>query len=163
MSLKIIAAMAEDQVIGKDNQMPWHIPEDLAYFKQQTMRQVVIMGRNTLLSMGGALPGRTNVVLSREFAFKHDGVKVLHSLAAAAAQFPDAFIIGGAKVFAQALPIVDTLLITHIHAAIEGDTHFPAIDFRHWDKRTIATIESSNGYKLSFCEYTRKHKPPIQT
>jgi dihydrofolate reductase len=157
LSLKIIVAMAEDRVIGKDNRMPWHIPEDLAYFRERTMGQAVIMGRKTLLSIGAALPGRTNVVLTTNPEFVMDKVETASSLEAACAMYPDAFIIGGAKVFVQALPLVETLYVTHIHAAIEGDTRFPEVDFRDWDKLVHKQLLSGSGYRISLCEYTRKH------
>lgn len=150
--------MADDGVIGKNNRMPWHIPEDLAYFKEQTTGHALIMGRNTLFSIGQALPNRTNVVLTRDPAFKMDGVITMHSLQEACLAFPDAFIIGGANVFSQALPLVSTLYITHIHAKIEGDTRFPHIELHDWHQRLVKCTNSQSGYELSFYIYERHEK-----
>lgn len=156
MSLKIIVAMTQDRVIGKDNQMPWHIPEDLAHFKRETTGHSIIMGRKTYLSIGRALPNRQNIVLSRDEAFAGKDLIVYHSLAEAIAAEPDAFIIGGAAIFEQALPLVDELYITHIEADIEGDRKFPELDWSLWQEQACTELLAASGYKLRFCKYKRK-------
>ncbi|MCK9557725.1 MAG: dihydrofolate reductase [Candidatus Cloacimonetes bacterium] len=158
MNPKIIVAMAEDRVIGRDNKMPWYIPEDLAWFKQHTLGGPVIMGKNTLLSMGGTLVNRENIVLSRDPDFSAENATVLHSLDDALMSYPDAFIIGGASIFAQALPLVNTLYITHIHAWIAGDSKFPDFYPEQWDKQVVKELKSVSGYELSFCIYNRKSR-----
>jgi len=155
LSLKIIAAMAENRVIGKNNKMPWHVPEDLAFFKQQTMGKAVIMGRNTFLSIGGALPGRTNIVLSRDPLFRAEQIELAASLEQAAIKYPEAFIIGGAQLFAQALPKVDKLFITQIRANIDGDAFFPELDPREWNIEKTRQLQSVSGYNLEFYIYQR--------
>jgi len=153
---KIIVAMANNMVIGNDNQMPWHIPEDLAWFKQKTMANTIIMGRKTFLTLGAALEGRKNVVLSTNREFSAPQIVVKHSLHDALSCFPDAFIIGGANVFAQALNLVHIMYITHIRADIPGNTRFPDFDFSQWEKSVLREETSSSGYLLSFCRYTKK-------
>lgn len=112
--------------------MPWHLPEDLKHFKELTMGRTVVMGRKTFESIGKPLPGRTNVVVTRQQDFETQGVQVVHSLAEAVAKYPDAFIIGGAEVYRQALPLADELYITRIEADYEGDTKFPEFDPADW-------------------------------
>ncbi|MCB5262080.1 MAG: dihydrofolate reductase [Candidatus Cloacimonetes bacterium] len=156
MSLKIIVAMTRGRVIGKDNQMPWQIPEDLAYFKKVTSGHSVIMGRKTFLSIGQALPHRKNIVLSRDPSFTAQDVIVYHSLAQAISAEPDAFIIGGATIFEQALPLVEELYITHIEAEIKGDRKFPEIDWTLWLEQECTELHAASGYKLRFCRYKSK-------
>jgi len=156
LSLKIIVAMAQNRVIGKDNKMPWHIPEDLAHFKRITTGHTVIMGRKTYLSIGKALPKRKNIVLSRDASFQVKDATVYHSLAEAIADEPDAFIIGGAAIYEQALPLANELYITHIEAEIDGDSRFPQIDWRQWQEEDCNKADTKSGYKLRFCKYQRK-------
>jgi len=154
--LKIIVAMANDRVIGQDNSMPWHIPEDLAHFRQTTMGHSVIMGKNTYLSIGKALDGRTNIVLSRDPEFRPPDSVVYHDIAAAIEDYPEAFIIGGAKVFEQALPYAGQLYITHIDLDIPGDTRFPEIDLAKYQLLSCkASISRDGTYPLRFCLYQR--------
>jgi len=156
LSLKIIVAMTQGRVIGKDNQMPWHIPEDLAHFKRITTGHSIIMGRKTYLPIGRALPNRKNIVLSRDESFAGKDLVVYHSLAEAIAAEPDAFIIGGAAIFEQALPLVDELYITHIEAEIDGDRKFPELDWQLWHEEECQEADTKSGYKLRFCKYKRK-------
>jgi len=145
--------MDRNRVIGNDNQMPWHLPEDLAYFKRITMGHTVIMGRKTYLSIGKALPGRKNIVLSRDPDFEPKDAQIVDNLLDATE--PGAFIIGGASIFEQTIDLVDTLYITHIDAEIGGDRKFPKLDWHHFRKVSCEEIQSSAGYKLSFCKYER--------
>ncbi|MDR2894226.1 MAG: dihydrofolate reductase [Alistipes sp.] len=130
--LKIIVATAKDGVIGLGGKMPWHIAEDLQYFKRVTLGHTVVMGRKTFESLGRPLPGRTNVVITRNESFAPAGVEVAHSLEEAAHNHPDAFIIGGADIYRQALPLAGELYITHIDADYEGDTRFPEWNPAEW-------------------------------
>lgn len=159
MSIKIIVATAKNGAIGKDNRMPWDLPEDLKYFKEQTMGHAIIMGRKTYDSIGKALPGRKNIVISRNECLELPNVTIYNSLESALAKEKDAFIMGGAEIYEQALPLVDYLYITHIDAEIEADRYFPSIDKAQWEKQSSNKITSQNGIGLEFAIYKRKSKP----
>lgn len=148
--------MTQNRVIGKDNKMPWHLPEDLAHFKRMTTGHSVIMGRKTYLSIGKALPNRKNIVLTRDDSFMAEDAIIYHSLSEAIADEPDAFILGGANIFEQALPLVNELYITHIEAEIAGDRKFPEINWQQWQKIDCKEADSKSGYQLRFCKYQRK-------
>jgi len=130
--ISIIVAVSRGGVIGAAGRMPWHIAEDLRYFKRVTMGAAVVMGRRTFESLGRPLPGRTNVVVTRDGAFAAEGVAVVHSLEDAVRDYPDAFIIGGGDIYRQAMPLADRLYITRIEADYEGDTHFPEWSAAEW-------------------------------
>ncbi len=151
MSLKIIVAIAKNRVIGANGAMPWHIPEDLRYFKRVTTGHTVIMGRKTFESLGRPLPNRSNVVVTRRGDFRHEGAETEFSLESAVAKHPDAFIIGGAEIYSQALPLVDELYITKIHAAYRGDTKFPKVDLRRWRR-----VSSEDHGAFEFVVYSRR-------
>jgi dihydrofolate reductase len=132
--LTLVVAMDAERGIGIDNKLPWHLPEDLAHFKRVTLGQPIIMGRKTFDSIGRALPGRRNIVITRNPDWRHDGVETAGSLAAAidmVAGTP-ASIIGGAQIFAQALDRADRMIVTHIDRVYHCDTFFPAIDPARW-------------------------------
>ena len=134
-SLAIIVAMAQNRTIGINNTLPWRIPEDLKHFKALTMGHHMIMGRKTFESIGKPLPGRTTVVVSRDHHLKIDGCIVAHSLheaIAACASDSQAFVVGGADIYAQALGLADTLYITEIQQEVNGDTTFPEFDRAKW-------------------------------
>ena len=137
--IALIAALADNGVIGKDGDLPWHIPEDLKHFKAVTMGKPIIMGRKTFTSIGKPLPGRTNVVLTRKEDFAADGVQVVHSLAeafsAAQAEAEEIMVIGGAQVYEEALPRADRLYLTYVHQTVEGDTYFPSFNEGEWRER----------------------------
>lgn len=148
MNIVLIAAVAENGVIGRGNGLPWRLKSDLAHFRRLTMGQPVVMGRKTYRSIGRPLPGRTTIVVSRDRAFTAPGVLAAASLdAALAAARGDAsrrgaaciFIAGGADIYAQAMPLAARLRVTYIHRAVDGDTYFPAIDRKIW--REIARDE----------------------
>ncbi len=136
----LVVAAAENGVIGKDGQMPWHIPADLRHFKRLTVGKPVVMGRKTFESIGRPLPGRHNIVLTRSPGWKAEGVTVVGNLAeaiAAAGLNPEAraeriMIVGGGEIYAQALPIATGIELTRIHASPDGDTRFPAPDPDIW-------------------------------
>ena len=130
-SLILIAAVARNGGIGKDNALLWRLPEDLKFFKRTTLGCPVIMGRKTFESIGRPLPGRRNIVVTRNTAWQHDGVDVAHTLdeaRALAASEPRVFVIGGGELYAQALPVADELILTEVDADFEADTFFPSYD-----------------------------------
>lgn len=132
--LSLIAAVAENGVIGDKNALLWHISEDLKHFRAVTTGHPVVMGRKTFLSLGRPLPGRTNVVLTRQ-ALDIPGCTVVHSLEEAVALFPDdeeVFVIGGVQVYAEALPLAGRFYLTRVRHPYEGDTRFPAWDENEW-------------------------------
>ncbi len=141
MLISMIAAVAENGVIGAANQLPWHVPEDLAYFKQVTMGKPIIMGRKTFDSVERPLPGRQNIVITRRPGYAAEGVVVVMSLSEAldvAADYceqrgcDEVMIAGGAEIYRLALPVARRIYITEISQRPEGDTYFPAIDSAEW-------------------------------
>ncbi|MEQ1518926.1 MAG: type 3 dihydrofolate reductase [Usitatibacteraceae bacterium] len=132
--LSLIVAMAKNRVIGERNQMPWHLPADFAYFKKVTLGHPVIMGRKTFESIGRALPGRQNIVVSRNPSFSAAGIEVASSLTEAIAkcQDDDVFVIGGATLYAEALPRVSRVYLTEVEASPAGDTLFPVLHLDDW-------------------------------
>ena len=136
MRIAMIAAMANNRVIGKDNQMPWHLPADLKHFKKVTLGKPVIMGRKTYQSIGKALPGRRNIVISRQsgaLSTDADWVQSIEQALALVQHEAEVMIIGGAEIYRQVLPLADTLYITDIELTVEGDAFFP--DYQavaHW-------------------------------
>lgn len=135
MTLSLIAAMAENRVIGRDNRIPWRLPADLRHFKATTMGHSVIMGRKTFASIGRPLPGRRCIVLSRRPDFTWPGIEVAGSLGEALALTEgedEAFVAGGGSVYAEALPRAARIYLTVIHAEIAGDTYFPRFEGHEW-------------------------------
>ncbi|QJR10311.1 Dihydrofolate reductase type 3 [Usitatibacter rugosus] len=136
-----VVAATRNRVIGKGNGMPWHLPSDLAFFKKITMGHPIVMGRKTHESIGKALPGRTNIVITRDPAFKAPGCVVVDSLEAAyraAGDVDEVFVIGGAQIFEAGMPGVDRIYLTDIDAQIEGDTWFPPFDRSQWVETELA-------------------------
>ena len=138
MKLSLIAALAENGTIGKDNKLPWHLPDDFKWFKENTLGKPVIMGRRTWESIGSKpLPGRKNIVVTRSPSSPVDGVEMAFNLQRAvelAGREDEAVIIGGARLYADALPITDLMYLTRVHAEIEGDTVFPEITWDQWER-----------------------------
>lgn len=140
MKLALIVAMARNRVIGKNNKMPWHLPEDLRYFKRVTLGKPVVMGRNTFESIGKPLVQRPNIIISRNPDYRVEGASVVHSLDAALTlgssllQHADdeLMIIGGAQIYAQALPQAQRLYLTEVQASPDGDAFFPAFERSDW-------------------------------
>jgi len=130
----IVAAMAENRVIGRDGDLPWSLPDDLRRFMRMTMGHTLVMGRRTFASLPGPLPGRTTIVLSRDPAFCADGVTVARDLptALAAADDDEVYIAGGNAIYAAALPLADRMELTIVHAEVDGDTVFPPFDAADW-------------------------------
>ena len=159
--LSIIVAMAKNRVIGRDNQLPWHLPADLRHFKQTTMGHPIIMGRKTYESIGRPLPGRQNIVITRNPDFQAEGCLVVHSLQEALAAVPEAeevFIIGGASLYREALPLADRIYLTLVDAEVEGDTFFPELDASEWQevRRETFTPDEKNPFGYAFIEFVRK-------
>lgn len=159
----LIAAVAKNGVIGKDNALPWHLPEDLKHFRQLTTGHVVIMGRRTWESLPERLrplPGRLNVVVTRNAGYQAPGASVVHSLDAATKVGPTdtaapRFVIGGAELYAEALPLAQRLELTEIDIEAAGDAYFPAFDRRLWrEVKRVAGI-SVNGLRYAFVTYER--------
>lgn len=132
--ISIIVAMAEDNVIGIENRLPWSLPEDMKWFRRHTLGKTVLMGRNTYESIGKPLPDRRNLVLTRDMAYQAPGCTVVHSDAEALAAAGDGelMVIGGASIYEQWLPRAQRLYLTEVHARIAGDAWFPAFDRREW-------------------------------
>ena len=142
MIRSLVVAMARNRVIGRDNRLPWRLPEDLAYFKRVTLGHPVIMGRRTWESIGRALPGRLNIVVSRNRDYRAPGATVVGSLAEAwqaAGEADEAHVIGGTSLFAEALPQADRIHLTEVDAEVEGDTWFPEFDRTRWREHVVAT------------------------
>lgn len=137
MRLSAIVAMSENRVIGKDNQLPWHLPADLQHFKRVTLGKPIIMGRKTFQSIGRALPERRNIVLSTDPAFQAVGCIMVNSITdvfAAIADAEEAFVIGGATLFEQLLPEIQHLYLTIVHAELSGDVFFPQLNREEWQE-----------------------------
>lgn len=136
--LSLIVAVAENGVIGRENDLPWRIPEDLRYFKQVTRGKTVVMGRKTYDSIGRPLPDRTNIVVTRNKDFRADGVLTALSLDDALAQSGDGeiLVIGGSSLFAETLPRADRFYLTEVHRAYEGDVRFPDWDRDAWREQS---------------------------
>jgi len=151
-------AVADNLVIGSDNDLPWYFPEDLKRFKEITLGKTVVMGRKTFESivkrLGKPLPGRKNVVISRQENYQApEGTLVFGSLQQAfeALKNEDVYVIGGAEIFKLALPYAEKIYMTHIHASYHGDVHFVQIDWSQWDK-----VEEDRGVKYTFAVYQKK-------
>lgn len=161
-TLSMIVAHADNRVIGKDNDMPWHLPADLAYFKKTTLGKPVIMGRKTYESIGRPLPGRKNIVISRDENYQANGIETVTSVEQAlklVADVEEIMVIGGGAIYQHCLPFADKLYITHIDAQIDGDTQFPAYDIDNdWQKVVSEhySADEKNSYNLEFCVYQRK-------
>lgn len=137
MIVSAIFAVSENNVIGKGNDLPWRMPADLKHFKNITMGHPVIMGRKSFDSIGRPLPGRHNIVVTRDRNFRAEGVSVVHSLReaveiAGADRPEEVFIIGGAQIYKKAFPYCDRLYMTRIHTETEGDVFLPEVDFSAW-------------------------------
>jgi len=168
MTISLIAAVAENGAIGKDNQLLWHLPADLQHFKRLTSGHTVVMGRKTFESIraanrGKPLPNRTNVVVTRQPDYRADGCQVVNSLEEAlqpsAIPNPKSqiFIIGGAELYAQALPLADKLYLTEVKASPDGDVFFPTINLMDWDEasRLPHPADERHAHAFEFVELER--------
>lgn len=160
--LTLVVAIDAQRGIGVDNQLPWHLPADLAHFKRVTLGKPIVMGRKTFDSIGRPLPGRRNIVITRNPAWSHPGVEVADSLGAAVALLggEPASIIGGAQVFAEAIGVADRMVVTEIDHTYRCDTFFPAIDPATWrETAREAHVAEGDGLKYAFVTYERRGRP----
>lgn len=161
--LAILAAVAANRVIGRDNALPWHLPADLRRFKQLTLGQIVVMGRRTFDSIGKPLPGRTNVVLTRQHNLDLPGVLMADSIRAILDRFSSddrqIFIIGGEALFQETLPLCQRLYLTEIQGDFDGDTFFPEYDRNEWLEKSRETQhDAESGMEYHFVILERKKK-----
>lgn len=160
--ISLIWAMGENQVIGINNALPWHLPEDLKFFKRTTLGHTVAMGRKTLDSLGRLLPGRENIVITRNRDFSYEGSTVLHSVEElieyGKQKNEEIFVIGGAEIYKALLPFADRLYVTRIHASFNGDAFFPELNMDEWEliSKEIGIKDEKNPYDYDFNIYKRK-------
>ena len=167
MIISFIAAVSENNVIGKNNQLPWHLPSDMKYFKNKTWAMPVIMGRKSFEALGKPLDGRTNIVITRQDDWKASGAVVVHSIDQAIVEATkldakEIFIIGGAEIFAAALPSADRIYLTRIHQNFDGDAFFPELDITEWKlvSNKDQAADEKNKYAHSFQVWERKPPSP---
>lgn len=162
--ISIIVAVSENSVIGRDNDLPWHLPADLKHFMSTTRGHPVIMGRKTFESLQQPLTNRPNIIITRDPDYTADGATITHSLDEAidaarklAADDEEIFVLGGSEIFRQALPIADRLYLTLVHATVQGDVYFPQWDESQWtlsDERHHPA-DDRHAYAMTFRTYTR--------
>lgn len=162
----MIVACAENRTIGLDGGMPWHLSGDLKFFKQITLGKPVVMGRKTHESIGGPLPGRANIVITRDQTYQSPGIDVVHSLEAAIKKakaiatidgVDEVMIIGGAEIYKQALDLTDRIYLTRIHENLPGDAHFPELIDDQWQQSWAKDMdaETPDGPSYQFCQLER--------
>ena len=158
--ISMIVAMADNRAIGKDNQLLWHLPDDFKHFKAVTMAKPILMGRKTYQSIGKPLPGRQNIVISKDQTFAADGVTVVNSIEAALDEVKtdgEVMVIGGASFYQQMLPLAEKLYVTHVHQSFDADTFFPKIDAEQW--RVVDSVEHTadekHAYRFTFITYQK--------
>lgn len=159
----LVVAMAQNGVIGCDNQLPWRLPKDLAYFKRVTMGHPIVMGRKTFESIGKPLPGRQNIVLTRQADWSVEGVEVCSSVSqlidkyAGGVEVGPIMVIGGAEIYQAFLPYAKRLYITEVYAEVQGDAYFPSVDMGAWEKSSIErhTADNQNPYDYAFVVYEK--------
>ena len=164
--LSLIVAAAENGVVGRNNALPWHLPKDLQYFKRTTMGNPILMGRKTWESIGRPLPGRTNIVISRDPQFNAEGVRRVSNFDEALQLAEDIalidgteelMVIGGAQIYAEALPRAQRLYLTRVHADVDGDVYLPPVNWAQWRQLgcEFNAADGPNPYDYSFCQYER--------
>jgi dihydrofolate reductase len=155
MRVSLVVAASDNGVIGRDNGLPWHLPADLRHFKHLTLGCPVLMGRRTHESIGRPLPGRLNLVLTRDTGYRTQGCRVVHDFAGArnaAGDAPELMVIGGEAVYREALPQADRIHLTRVHTRLEGDAHFPELDSGEWRETEciLRPADAANPFDLSF-------------
>lgn len=159
----LVAAVADNGVIGVDGALPWHLPEDFAHFKRTTLGHVVVMGRKTFESMGRPLPRRTNVVVTRQADWEAEGAVVVGSLEAALAEAArhegDVMVIGGGEIYAQALPLADEQVVTEVHLSPDGDARYPDFDRSQW-REVRREAQQHDGVRFDFVWWERASGRP---
>ena len=163
MILSLLVAAAENNVIGKDNQLPWHLPNDLKYFKNLTWGMPILMGRKTFESIGNPLPGRKSIVITRNADWQQAGVDVVHSIEEAiqkAESFgvKEVFVIGGAEIFKTSLSTANRIYLTRIHQDFDGNVHFPEISEEDWQLKSSRFVEADekNAFNHTYQVWERK-------
>ncbi|QNE39912.1 dihydrofolate reductase [Hymenobacter sp. NBH84] len=160
--IALIVAVAENGVIGQDNTLPWHLPNDLKHFKQLTSGHPIVMGRRTFESIGKPLPNRQNIVVTRQTDWHPTGCEVANSVPAAvelAQTFgDDIFIIGGAEIYRQALPAADTIFLTEVHQTVEGDALFPDLNRTEWQEETRERHEPDLKHAFAYSFVTLRRR-----
>jgi dihydrofolate reductase len=159
MKLSAVVAASDNDVIGRGNALPWHLPADLAHFKRLTLGKPILMGRRTCEAIGRALPGRRNFVLSRR-GFRADGMETVGSLdeaIARAADAPEMAVIGGAGLYALAMPRLDIIHLTRVHTTLDGDTFLPSVPAAQWREvsREWRAADEKNAHAMSFITLER--------
>jgi dihydrofolate reductase len=162
MTISFIVAASENNAIGKDNKLPWHLPTDMKYFKNVTWAMPVIMGRKSFDALGKPLAGRKNFVITRNKEWKADGVEAVHTIdegitLARQTDAKEIFITGGAEIFKAALPLADRIYLTRVHGNFDGDSFFPELPTEEWElvKTRECEADSKNAYALSFQVWER--------
>lgn len=161
MKRSLVVAVARNRVIGRDNRLPWRLPADLAYFKRVTMGRPIVMGRRTWESIGRALPGRLNIVVTRNPGYEAPGATVVHSLDEAwkaAGDADEVAVIGGTTLFEETLPIADRIHLTEVEAEVEGDTFFPEFDRGEWREHEVSrhAADERHDYPFRIVELERR-------
>jgi dihydrofolate reductase len=162
MTISLIAAVAQNRAIGKDNQLLWHLPEDMRYFRETTRGKTVIMGRKTWESLPEKfrpLPGRRNIVVTRDSHYVADGALLAHSLdeaIAAAGEDDETFVIGGAELYKQALPLAQRLYLTEVAKGYEGDVFFPEVSTSEWQEIARTQQSTESGLVFAFVVYQHR-------
>lgn len=163
LTLSLLVAVSENDVIGKDNKLPWHLPDDLKYFKNLTWAMPILMGRKTFDAIGKPLPGRKSIVITRNNDWRHEGVDVVHSVEEAidkAGSFgaKEIFVIGGAEIFETTLLKANRIYLTRIHQSFEGDAFFPAIDEGQWmlSSERFCGKDEKNAFDHTYQVWERK-------
>jgi dihydrofolate reductase len=164
MIISQIVAVSLNNVIGKDAGLPWHMPTDMAWFKKKTWGHHIVTGRRNYEAEGKALPGRVNIVLTRNHNFNIEDGIVLHELAQAIdfakkAGENELFIVGGEEIYKLAMPVTDRIYLTRIHAEVEGDTFYPVLDFKTWKQKSIdkRKADENNPFDYDFITYERNY------
>lgn len=162
MTISLVVAASENNVIGKDNRLLWHLPNDMKFFKNTTWGMPVIMGRKTYESLGKPLPGRTNIVMTRHREWNAEGTKVAANMdeamkAAADTDAKEVFVIGGGEIFKQVLPDADKVYLTRVHTKLEGDAFFPELTASDWKllSQLDFTSDAKHAYAYSFQVWQR--------
>lgn len=170
MTISIIVAIAENNVIGKDNKLLWRLPADLKYFKELTMGHHIIMGRKTFESIGKPLKDRTNIIITKNILFRAEGCIIVNSLKwaleiAEKKGETEVFIIGGGEIYKQALPLTNKIYLTKIFHRFEGDTFFPTINENEWilEKHEEHLPDEKNKFPYAFCTYLPVGKQVLES
>lgn len=155
MIVSLIVAASTNNVIGKNNELIWSLPSDMRFFKNTTWAMPVVMGRKTYESLGKPLPGRLNIVITRQENWKPENTVVVHSLeaaieAAALENYKEVFVIGGGEIFKEAMPIADKIYLTRVDAELEGDAFFPPIDRRQWTMVSEQSFPSDEKHAYAY-------------